>query len=304
MREKVTSYINNSTLGDTKHVVILLSLTLFEKINESNDHDEEIVDICYLLKDQVLECDSELSFGERQVIYTISLLIIYHYSTLTEDYHLPDHRGMCCYSELLLCTLIDGLDDRMINRIDAYLNLDASCYKYNVEYAANELQTHLCPVFIKSHFDEELFETYNFAICNYKEFSEHSLQIIATGLENYKLNEIRTFGKEIISYNSIVSSISGTIEFELRELLKTLGHRIDSFNSAINKLSELTERDDYVSYLATLCDKFHIIRRYRNISSHGKEKINKEQMDEIYDILFEQNLFGQLSAALHDARYK
>ena len=185
-----------------------------------------------------------------------------------------DYSGIRVFFETAYRLILVGLEDRKILGIDIYLGYGDIIFDLIVEYDGENHSkyniNHNTFIYIGWKPLDNLYNTYTIYKNKFKNFSEGSVQSLATATDMGKEYESRNNGKELISYSGVVLNYICPFESELKNLISKK-FNLDKDNlklvKAINYLKKINNQ--LLSDEKTI-DTLHKVRSLRNKVAHGK----------------------------------
>lgn len=238
-----------------------------------------------------------LNTTERALLKARMEGIMMEYLTKDPSVQRIDYGAIRISFETVYKLLMLGLKEKKIKSIDIYVGYGDVLCDVEVVYEDNDEKYNLNDnifMYAKWNILDDLYNTYTIYKTNYINFSENSLQSLATATIAAKEYESRTEGKELVSYNGVVLNYVGALESELKKLISkkfNLNIKKLKFVDAINYLNRCN--NDFLSNKTTI-DNLHKVRLLRNKVAHG-DSITYEEFKYIQNFLLNTQILEFIS---------
>lgn len=237
---------------------------------------------------------------ERALLKVEMEAIIMEFATKGTDYESIDYGAIKICFQTAYHAILQGLDEKKIKSLEIYVGYGDVLTDINVKYDESDEKYNLDEriiIFPNWNSLDNLYNEYTKFKTMYVNFSESSINSLATAFATEKEFNNRKEGSHIISYNGIALNYLSVLEVELKKLVyqKTgIPSRSIRLVEAINKLHELNLdilSEEYV------IEDLHEIRQIRNKVAHGIS-ISYEELDFIKSVLIRSNLLISISSEL------
>lgn len=237
---------------------------------------------------------------ERALLKVEMEAITMEFATKGTDYESIDYGAIKVCFQTAHRAILQGLDEKKIKSLEIHVGYGDVLVDIDVDYDESDKKYNLEERIIIFPIWKSLDNLYNeYTKCKtkYVNFSESSINSLATALAIEKDFNNRKEGKHIISYNGIALNYLSVLEVELKKLVyqKTgINSRNIRLVDAINKLHVLNL--DILSEPYVIED-LHKIRQIRNNVAHGIS-ISYEELDFIKKVLIRSDLLISISSEL------
>lgn len=254
----------------------------------------------YILK--VLDKEPKFSINttERALLKVEMEAVIMEFATKYTDYESIDYGAIKVCFQTAYHAILKGLDEKKIKSLEIYVGYGDVLVDINIDYDESDEKYNLDEqiiIFPNWKSLDNLYNEYTKFKTKYVNFSESSINSLATAVATEKEFKNRKEGKHIISYNGIALNYLSVLEVELKKLVyqKTgISSRSIRLVETINKLHELNLgilSEEYV------IEDLHKIRQIRNNVAHGIS-ISYEELDFIKEVLIGSDLLISISNEL------
>lgn len=301
----------NSEIVDDKEILLIAKFLIEFAETPKSTYDELLkvanINLSSDEKKLMNKANVNLNITERALIKNRMQGILMEYTSNDLNTTNIDYSGIRVFFEITYRLILVGLEDKKIKSISTYLGYGDVISDLIVEYSDDNSKYNIKnTTFINVTWNplDNLYNTYSIYKNKYKNFSQSSLQSLATATAMAKEYESREQGKEIVSYNGIILNYICVLEFELKELISrkfNLNKKKLKLIDAINYLSEI---NNPVLSNKEFIDDLHKIRLLRNKVAHG-ESITQEEFLYIKDILLSRKTLEYINKEFvsKDKRY-
>lgn len=235
---------------------------------------------------------------ERALLKVEMEAIIMEFATKDTDYESIDYGAIKVCFQTAYHAILHGLDEKKIKSFDIHVGYGDMLVDIDVDYYEDDKKYNLdeqINIFVNWNSLDNLYNEYTKFKTMYVNFSESSINSLATALATEKEYNNRKEGRHIISYNGIALNYLNVLEVELKKLVyqKTgIPSRSIRLVEAINKLHELNL--DILSQ-PYIIEDLHKVRQIRNKISHGTS-ISYDELDFVKSVLIKSNVLKSISS--------
>lgn len=261
-RDQFSSYL--------KYISIIRPITSDKKIKSLND--------------SLKKAKCELNNTERALLKSMMESIISEYFMANEVYDAHDYGAIRVFFELAYQSIYNGLQEYPIDSLvlnvhygDTLDSIEIGYKDSNEKYNLND-NIWIYPIWNSL---DNLYHYNAIYRTKYKNFSQESINSLATAKNMYDEYKKRAQGEEIISYKGIAMNYLGVLEEELKKLIsKSFDLEIKSikFNDAINYITK--KNFDGLSN-PEMINRLHEMRKLRNKAAHPGETITSQDIENI-----------------------
>lgn len=236
------------------------------------------------LNDSLKKAKCGLNNTERALLSSQMQSIIAEYFMVNEVYDAHDYGAIKVAFEVAYQAIYNGLQEHPINSLILNVQYGDNLESIEIEYEDSTKKYNLNDNIIifpiwKSL--DNLYHYYSIYRKDYKNFSQESINSLATAKNMYDEYKEREQGEEIISYKGIAMNYLGVLEEELKNLISKsfeLDMKSITFNDAINYLNKKYFEN---LYDFEMIEVLHEMRKLRNKSAHPGETITSEDIENI-----------------------
>ena len=237
---------------------------------------------------------------ERALLKVEMESITMEFATKDTDYESIDYGAIKVCFQTVHRAILQGLDEKKIKSLEIYVGYGDVLTDINVKYDESDEKYNLDEriiIFPNWNSLDNLYNEYTKYKTKYINFSESSINSLATAFATETEFNNRKDGKHIISFNGIALNYLSVLEVELKKLVyqKTgIHNRSIRLVEAINKLQELNLG---ILSEADVIEDLHKIRQIRNNVAHGIS-ISYEELEFIKKVLIHSDLLRSISNEL------
>lgn len=236
------------------------------------------------LNDSLKKAKCELNNTERALLKCMMESIITEYFMVNEVYDAHDYGAIRVFFELAYQSIYNGLQEYPIDSLVLNVQYGDTLDSIEIEYKDSSEKYNLNDNILIYPIWNSLDNLYHYNAIyrtKYKNFSQESINSLATAKNMYDEYKKRAQGEEIISYKGIAMNYLGVLEEELKKLIsKSFDLEIKSikFNDAINYLTK--KNFDGLSN-PEMINRLHEMRKLRNKAAHPGETITSQDIENI-----------------------
>ena len=255
--------------------------------------------------DSMKKSSSMLNRTERAVLKTQMMSILSEYFMVGGVYDKHDYGAIRVAFETARELIYEGLQEKKISSLILNVGYGDTLESIEVEYEDSDkkyiLQEHIIIFPIWNSLDE-FYRKHSIYKVEYSNFSEESINSLATAENMFNNLRERNEGSEMISYKGIAMNFLGVLEEEVKNMVcKKLRLNLTklTFNDAINHLrkgqfGELSEPD--------MIERLDKLRILRNKAAHPGNTITVEDIEYIENELISRQVLKFIDWKLTDIK--
>lgn len=236
--------------------------------------------------------NSKLNTTERVLLRQMMSGILQEYAMIDINLSNIDYGGIRVFFEMTYRLISVGLEEKKIDRIRIDVGYGDCIHNIVVNYKDDNSKYNMKEnsfIFIRWNTLDNLYNTYTIYKNKYKNFSEGSLNMLATASaikEDYHSNYD---GKEIISYNGLLNNYLNVFEHELKKLISNKFGLDEKKLKLVDAINYLEKIDNQILSNPNIIKNLHKVRKIRNYAFHG-HNISYDDYKYVEDTLTKSNI--------------